>query len=272
MKHLIFPVLLGLGLVGCSQSANKEPLDSTTNTTSTKQQAEVASERMPLVQPPSRNVIYNGELDLAVDDFAQASAGIEALLQQHRAYLSTAHETRADGLHRQEMKIKVHPTEFSALVSALSKLGRIETKDVSSADVTADVLDAAATLSAMQRSDAKYQQLLTNVTNLAEIRRLEEQARQARLDVAAAQANLQQLGVRSAWATLTLRYYQVLPDAAPISPMADFTPRFWESFNRGWSLLLGLVIVLTNVWPLLLLGGAGAFAFRRWRLRHPAQA
>ncbi|WP_046242727.1 DUF4349 domain-containing protein [Hymenobacter terrenus] len=272
MKHLIYPVLLGLGLAGCSQAHKEQAIDSAAEAVTSPAPARQPVEHSTPGTRSGRDIIYEGELDLAVDDFEQATAGIDRLLEEHHAYLGTAHETRANGQHRQEMTIKVKPEKFLPLVAALGKLGRIENKDVSSADVTADMLAAAASLSSKQTSEAKYQQLLAHTSNPTEIRRLEEQVRQSRLEAATAQTQLQQFGARSAWATLTIRYFQLLPTPAPSAPMPDFTPRFLEAFYRGWSFLLGLVVVLTNVWPLLLLGGVGAWGVQRWRLRHQGQA
>jgi hypothetical protein len=216
------------------------------------------------------NVIYQGELDLAVNDFAQASDEIDRLLLCHKSYLSTAHETRANGQHRQEMTLKVLPTEFSALVADLGKLGRIENKDVSSADVTADVLQAVAGVTAKQATEARYQQLSAQTTNPAELRHLEAQTRQLRQDLTTDQARLQQLEARGTWATLTLRYFQVVPEVAPNVVAPAFAPQFLEAFYHGWSFLLGVLVVLTNLWPLLVLGGLSVGVVRWWRLRHPA--
>ncbi|GAB3634445.1 hypothetical protein GCM10027422_00350 [Hymenobacter arcticus] len=223
----------------------------------------------PTTPTAAPNVVYQGELDLAVDDFAQASDNIDRLLLRHKSYLSTAHETRADGQHRQEMTLKVLPTEFAGLVADLGKLGRIENKDISSADVTADMLQAAASVATQQATEIKYQQLLTHTTSPAEVRRLEEQTHQLRLTLAADQARLQQFSARSTWATLTLRYFQVLPEATPSVVAPVFAPQFLAAFYRGWSFLLSVLVVLTNVWPLLLLGGLSMGAVRWWRLRHP---
>ncbi|MDJ0365975.1 DUF4349 domain-containing protein [Hymenobacter sp. H14-R3] len=225
----------------------------------------------PTAPTAAPNVVYQGELDLAVDDFEQASDNIDRLLLRHKSYLSTAHETRVDGQHRQEMTLKVLPTEFAALVADLGKLGRIENKDISSADVTADMLQAAASVATQQANEAKYQQLLAQTTSPAEVRRLEEQARQLRLTLAADQSRLQQFSARSTWATLTLRYFQVLPETTPSVVAPVFAPQFLAAFYHGWSFLLSVLVVLTNLWPLLLLGGLGAGAIRWWRLRHPVQ-
>lgn len=282
MKRLIYPVLIGLGLAGCSQ-ANKETTEAPNAEAAVNQaidsspaplRAQVAATTptpttaTPAVTP---NVVYQGELDLAVDDFAQASDDIDRLLLRHKSYLSTAHETRADGQHRQEMTLKVLPTEFAALVADLGKLGRIENKDISSADVTADILQAATHVAAQQATEAKYEQLLSQTTSPTEVRRLEEQTRQLRLTLAAEQARLQQFSARSTWATLTLRYFQVLPEATPSVVAPVFAPQFLVAFYHGWSFLLSVLVVLTNLWPLLLLGSLSVGAVRWWRLRHPAE-
>ncbi|RZL15907.1 MAG: DUF4349 domain-containing protein [Hymenobacter sp.] len=276
MKRLIYPVLFGLGLAGCSPT-NKETTEAPVTESADNQsisapaprQVATAASAIPAPTPAS-NVVYQGELDLAVDDFEQASDAIDRLLLRHKSYLSTAHETRANGQHRQEMTLKVLPTEFAALVADLGKLGRIENKDISSADVTADMLQAATEVATKQATEAKYQQLLAQTTNPAEVRRLEEQARQLRLNLATDQARLQQFSARSTWATLTLRYFQVLPEVAPRVVAPVFAPQFLEAFYHGWSFLLSVLVVLTNLWPLFLLGGLCVGAVRWWRLRHPA--
>ncbi|MGI4866017.1 MAG: DUF4349 domain-containing protein [Janthinobacterium lividum] len=287
MKRLIYPALLGLALAGCSQAqteyaAEKETQPAATENTSnalppmpateSSTPPAVAATATTPASPPPRNIIYQGELDLAVDDFNQTTTTINRLLEQNGAYLGTAHETRADGQHRQEMTIKVPPARFVALVTALGQLGHVENKDVASADVTADVLQTAQSLAAKQATAAKYQQQLAQTTNKDAISRLQEQARQLQLDVAADQAHLQQFGARSAWATLRLRYYQSLSATDTDEPLPAFAPQFQAAFNRGWSVIVEFAVVLTNIWPLLLLGGLGTWGWRRWRLRHPEQA
>lgn len=274
MKYLIFPVLIGLGLVGCSQSAKEEAQEPATETYQARRARVAATPTAPSdsPRPPQSNMIYSGELNLAVDDFDQASNRLETLLLENQAYLSTAHETRANGQHRQEMTLKVRPDHFLPLVAALGKLGRIENKDISSTDATADVLATAAEVTAQLTAQAKAEQQLAKAPTPTDRSRLAEAAQEQRANLATAQARLQQLSRSSTWATLTLRYYQLLPTAEPTVPEPAFMLQFLEAFNRGWSFVLGIVVVLTNVWPLLVVAGIGTWGLRRWRLRHPAQA
>ncbi|MDO7873941.1 DUF4349 domain-containing protein [Hymenobacter sp. ASUV-10] len=279
MKKLLYPVLLGLVLTACeakretasevSVAESAAPAPASPTSEPAAELAAPAAAPTPVSQPDARAVIYHGELNMAVDDFEQASAGIHRLLQQHRVLLSTAHETRADGQHRQEMTLKIPPAEFVPFVAALSQLGHVENKDLASADVTADVLEAATTASTKQAAATAAQTQLARATTPADISRLEEQTRQLRQEQETAQARLRQLGAESTWATLTLRYFQVLPTPTPASPMPDFLPRFLTSFYWGWSLVLGLLVVLANVWPLLVLGAAGWWGWRRWKQQAP---
>ncbi|HET9503100.1 MAG TPA: DUF4349 domain-containing protein [Hymenobacter sp.] len=287
MKRLILPALLGLALAGYDSSHEETSADAPTQTTVSEVKSPTLPP-MPAAEPeaapaaaiamtapvakPNRDIIYQGELDLAVNDFNQATTRINQLLELHDAYLSTAHETRADGQHRQEMTIKVVPGKFVELVTALSQLGHVENKDVASADVTADVLQTAKTLATKQAAATKLQQQLAKTTDKDEASRLQAQASQLQTDLATDQAKLQQIGARSTWATLRLRYYQPLAATDTDEPQPAFAPQFQVAFNRGWSVVLSIAVVLTNIWPLLLLSGLGTWGWRWWRLRHPEQA
>jgi hypothetical protein len=286
MKRLIYLALLGLALAGCSSSQDEASTTAPTQNIASEAPSAsfpampaTESDMAPVaavatatpVAQPARNIIYQGKIDLAVTDFQQATASINHLLEQNGAYLGTAHETRTDGQHRQEMTIKVPPAHFVALVTALSQLGQVENNDIASADVTADLLQTDKRVSDKQTLATKYKQQLAHSTSKEETSRLQAQASQLQADLAADQAHLQQFASRSRWATLLLRYHQPLAATNTDEPQPAFAPQFQVAFNRGWSVVLSIAVVLTNIWPLLLLSGIGAWGWHRWRLRHPEQ-
>jgi hypothetical protein len=298
MKYLIFSALLGLGLAGCSsrtESTISTGPDTTAATTTQPApgQSPEAPEPATPVAPSSadpgampsvaasplldtprqaRNVAYQGEMSLEVDNFEQATASLNQLLDQFGAFPSTAHETRANGQHYQEMTLKVPATEFLHLVAALGKLGHTASKDIGATDITADLVALSTRITAQQATAAKYRQLVAQATNPTQVRQLEDQSRQAQAALAADKARLQQLGLgtQGLWATLRLRYTQV-GVAEPSTPLPAFAPQFAASFNNGWSFVMSLLIALTNVWPLLVLVLAAWSAFRWWRRQHPAE-
>lgn len=228
----------------------------------------------PILDTPqqTRSVAYQGEMSLEVDNFEQATANLNQLLDQFGAFPSTAHETRANDQHYQEMTLKVPASEFLHLVAALAKLGRTTSKDIGATDITADLFALSTRIAAQQAAAAKYRQLVAQATNPAQMRQLEDQSRQAQAALLADKARLQQLGLgtQGLWATLRLRYTQV-DVAAPSTPLPAFAPQFTASFNNGWSFVMSLLIALTNVWPLLVLALAAWPTFRWWRRQHPAE-
>ena len=286
MKFLIIPVLLGLGLAGCSQSksdetiadarpeypARRAPVAATavasapaaTPTAAVEQPAEAVA--IAKVQA-GHSVAYQAELRMAVDDFDKATDRVNELLERHGAYLGTAHETRADGQRRQEMTLQVPPRQFVALVSALGKLGHIEAKDIAAADITADALATAARFETQQATETQTRQQLARATSVAERTRLEGEIRRQRVETETTQAQLQQFGNRAEWATLTLHYYQVLPVTEPSAPESPVAPRFRQAFGWGWGLLMDLAIALAYAWPALLLVALGTWGLHRWKLR-----
>jgi hypothetical protein len=298
MKYLIFSALLGLGLAGCSPST--ESVTSTGPDTAPATATQPAPDQSPEALEPAttvgsgstdpgttpnttatpilatprqtRSVAYQGEMSLEVDDFEQATARLNQLLDQFGAFPSTAHETRANDQHYQEMTLKVPAAEFLHLVAALAKLGRTASKDIGATDITADLVALSTRITAQQAAAAKYRQLVAQATNPAQIRQLEDQNRQAQAALAADKARLQQLGLgtQGLWATLRLRYTQAV-GAEPSAPLPAFAPQFTASFNNGWSFVMSLLIALTNVWPLLVLALAAWPAFRWWRRQHPAE-
>lgn len=288
MKQYVFLALLGLGLAGCSSSTPKEAVSSPAQAAA----EQVVVSQTPTIQAPdarttseatspaesfgapalpvARSTVYRGELRMTVTNFEQASASIDQLLAAHHAYLDTAHETRANGEHQQDLTIKVWPAEFTTLVAALGKLGRIDHKDIASADVTADLLDGGSALQTKQASLTQLRALLAKTTEAPQRHRLEEQLRQTQQAAEDTQAHLRATAAESRWAVLKLHFTQVLPAEEPASPLPAFRPRWQAAFYNGWSVLFEVVVVLTNLWPLLLLGGGVAGALRYWKHRPAA--
>ena len=291
MKFLIIPVLLGLGLAGCSQAKSDEtfadakpeyPARRAPATATAVSAASVATPTAAAEQPAEavaitkvqagHSVAYQAELRMAVDDFDKATDRVNELLERYGAYLGTAHETRADGQRRQEITLQVPPRQFVALVSALGKLGHIEAKDIAAADITADALATAARFGAQQATETQTRQQLAKAASPAEHARLEGEIRRQRVETDATQAQLQQFGNRAEWATLTLRYYQVLPITEPSAPESPVAPRFRQAFGWGWALVMELAVGLAHAWPALLLAALATWGLRRWRLRQSLPA
>ncbi|OWP63300.1 hypothetical protein CDA63_09750 [Hymenobacter amundsenii] len=243
--------LLGLMLAGCAQSAETEMVEPTetaavpapTNLLAPAPAVGPTETASPAPEVPlarlwrtaGHPVIYQGTMELEVDDFTTASARLDTVLIQRGAYLTNALETTDTGRHQQVLTIRVPSAQFLALTSALTRLGTVHHKQLTSRDVAAELARQAAKPGARPDTAATRQ----------------------------AATEHQLLTEQAALATLQLTYFQFRPATDLVPPEAAVAPRIRAGLWFGWRIVGQLFIALAYVWPLLL--GVAGWGFWHWR-------
>jgi|GEM_PF-897792 len=223
--------------------------------------------RVTAAPAASRKLIYHAEVRVKVADLARANARMDSLTRAYDAYVSDAAETRQDGEWEHKMTIRVLPARFSALLNSLNGLGALESKTLSTDDVTAEHADVSARLRTKRALEQRYVALLSQAKKVSDILEIEEKIGEARGDIEATESRLKTLNDQVGYSTITLTYFQNLPLSTPDAPVLSFGSRLAQSFYGGWELLTDLTLALISAWPLLLLGAAGIWAVRAWRQR-----
>jgi hypothetical protein len=235
-------------------------------------EAPVQANAEPLLVPtsvvaPARLLVYHADLRLKVASIPRASTRLDSLVRRSGGYLSAATEARVDGEWRQEMTIRVVPSRFPALMAALSNLGSVEEKKLTTDDVTAQHADVAARLVTKRAVEKRYIDLLSRAHKISEILEIEGKLGEVREEIESTESRLKALNDEVAYSTISLICYQTIAQSLPEAPVVSFFSRLVESFYTGWTLLTGLVIGLVTLWPFLLLAPAVWWAVRRWRRR-----
>ncbi|MCR5886493.1 DUF4349 domain-containing protein [Hymenobacter sp. J193] len=230
-KYLRLLPLAGLMLVGCAQQQAPETVEeSPAQEIVVPAATELSGIPLGRLWQTRRPVIYEGEMRMAVQDFAAATSRLDTVLYQHHAYLAEAHEAREDSRHTQRLTIRVPSTQFLALTVALGRLGYVESKDIRSRDLATEQLRV-----------RTIPRAATDTTTLSAHDRL--------------------LAEEATLGTLHLQYYQPVP--TEMEPQAPLFPRLAAGLRYGWYLLGESLIVVTYFWPLTLL--VGAWLLYRWR-------
>jgi hypothetical protein len=285
MKMYAWIVSLGLACVACSapnqkstaedkamevallQQAPAEAPAALTTADAVGQAAPATPARATAAPAASRKLIYHAEVSMKVSDLGRANARIDSLTQAYGAYVSDAAETRQAGEWEHKMTIRVLPAQFSALLAGLNGLGTIESKTLSTDDVTAEHADVSARLRTKRALEQRYVALLSQAKKISDILEIEQQIGEVRGDIEATESRLKTLNDQVGYSTITLTYFQVIPLDTPDAPVLSFASRFTQAFYQGWELLTGMVLVLVTAWPLVVLGGAGFWVLRAWRQR-----
>jgi Domain of unknown function (DUF4349) len=216
---------------------------------------------------PSRLIIYHADLRVRVAEMPVASEQLEAAVKASGGWMSGLQETRESGEWKQETTIRVAPGRFNHLLKTLGGLGTVESKSLSTSDVTAEHADVTARLAAKRALEQEYLRLLKQGKKISDLLEVQEKIGEIREEIESTESRLKQLNDEVGFSTITVTLYQPLLLDAPNAPVISFGSRFAEAVFDGWRLVIGFVIGAVTVWPFWLIGGLLWWLVRRWRNR-----
>ena len=269
LRTLTWLVLVVMLLAGCS-TPSEEAASLATDAASTDALAPPppAEPGQPELVTPgvatNRQLVYNAELDLRVEDLSRTVGRVDSLVRGAQGWTQTATQTRSDNDWQQEMTIRVRPEKLTGLLAALTQLGVVERKSLTSEDITAEHADVTARLRNKKALEQRYLALLQQARKVSDVLEVEEKLGAVREDIEAVESRLKVLNEQVAHSTITLSLHQhVVPNAPAISGGS----RLLESLYGGWELSASLVFGFLYLWPVWLLLAAGWWGVRAWRRR-----
>jgi hypothetical protein len=206
-----------------------------------------------------------GDVDVA------RSAAITAA-ERGGGYLQSEHSSIEGGT---ALTLRVEPEAFGATLDALAKLGKVDSREVSTDDVTGDVADVAGRLAAARASVARLRTLVGKATTITDIASLESELSDRESDLESLQSRQRALGERTTLATITATFRRT---AAPAPAPKVAGTGFTGGLRGGWTAFVGVVNVLLVVagalLPFVLAGAlisaAPVTLYRRRQRRAPA--
>ncbi|OWP63299.1 hypothetical protein CDA63_09745 [Hymenobacter amundsenii] len=219
---------------------------------------------VPAAPAASRKLIYHANVRVKVADLPRANQHMDSLTRSFGAYVEEVSEVREDTEWRHEMKIRIAPAQFAAMLAGLGHLGTVESKRLSTEDVTARHADISARLASKRALEQRYLALLGQARKVTDMVEIEEKMGEIREEIEATESRLRTLNDEVGYSTIRLTYYQLLSQPRPDAPVLSFSSRLLESFYSGWQLLTNLVLGLVAMWPLLLGLAAAVVALRVW--------
>lgn len=189
--------------------------------------ADASGEAAPNQQGVTRRIIYNGSLQLRVDDPRAVAQTMGALAQRHGGYVSNANIYEVgDDSYRASVQLRVDAGQFDEAMSELRTLGsEVLSENIGTRDVTDQYVDLEARIENLERTETELQILLTEaredgstedvLTVYRELTSIREQIEQlqGQLNVLADQVSLATISV------------ELVPPEAQV-----------ELVNEGWSL------------------------------------
>ena len=214
--------------------------------------------------PAARHIIKTARLEMECEDFNAFSQKVQALVKAQGGWIAAEVASQNEYQHQNTLTVKVPVERFDALVTSLAGSGgKLQLKQIAAEDVTRSVIDTRGRLEARKLIRARYLELLKQAKTMEEILQVQGEINRITEEVESAAYNLQHMQAEAAYSTVHLMYYQVLSDVSDAG--GGFLTRLGHAFQDGARGIVELVLAMVAFWPLLLLAGVLAYAWKRRR-------
>ena len=233
---------------------------STSDVASSEEQSAVSPEGIAPM------IIKTGDATVEVDSLEIAVAQVTALAKQlGGAVASSSMETGRKDLRTAQLTLRIPSARFDAALSGLSPIGKVESQNVGSQDVTEEFVDMTARMTNARRLEDRLIDLLAKRTGkLEEVLAVERELARVREEIERYEGRLRYLKTRAAISTLTVN----LHEPYPISGTPRGSNVLVEAFKNAWRNFVGFVASLISasgvLIPLILLVGIGIYLLRKF--------
>lgn len=210
----------------------------------------------------NKKIIKNANLELEVKDFKIFERQVNGIAGKYGGYIAEENLETSEFKMQSKVSIRVPAELFEqALTDLSSDADKIITKNITSKDVTGEIVDVRSRLEARRQARLRYLELMKDAKNMEEVFQVQKEVDEIQEEMEAAAARVSSLGHAAAYSTIQLTYFQVLnveklkdQDREP-----SFGDKILTAFGSGFRWLGDVLIVLVTLWPLLL--GAAVLSY-----------
>jgi hypothetical protein len=234
------------------------PLDTTTFKTTVQKQKE-PSPRIDW----DKKIIRTAQLSIEVKDYQMFSASLNSLVKKFGGYIATEQEVKQDERIENKARIKVPVAEFQELMNAINNSGeKITDRQISSEDVTTEVIDTKSRIEAKKQIRQRYLDFLKQAKSMQDILSIQSEINEVQEEIEMAAGRVDYLNHSSAYSTIELFYYQILK-VKSVNDKPTFTNKISEAFKAGWQVLKKLIILIVTIWPVWIIALGIFFLYKR---------
>ncbi|GAA3440666.1 DUF4349 domain-containing protein [Planomonospora venezuelensis] len=235
------------------------------------------AERVEAV-PTDRAIVYTAQMTVRAKDVAAASDKAKEIVTAAGGYLAQERSDAFDGGEASSTLVfKIPPSGYPGILGRLGReLGKRESIQQSTEDVTEEVADVESRLKSAQSALESLRTLLKRANTIGEVLKIERDVADREAELESLQARQRKLASLSSMATLTLNI--VGPAAEVPQPPKEDPGGFLSGLKAGWEAfvtavrigltvlgaLLPWLLVIVPVWLAI------SFVLRRGRRNRPA--
>jgi hypothetical protein len=192
---------------------------------------------VPTSIPTDRQVIRTGYVSMRADDVTKATFDVHALVKKRNGVIS-GEDVQSNGeATYANITAQIPAADLDAFIADVSKLGTVDSINITAQDVTTQVVDLDARIKALQTSVDRMTQLLAQATRIEDLLAIETQLSQRQSELDSLTAQRTWLGDQVAMSTITV-------SISPKTEIAEVdAPGFLSGLQSGWAAFVSLIMV-----------------------------
>lgn len=196
-----------------------------------------------------RKLIKEGRVEFESQDLNSTRKTIFQAVEKHHAYISSDQEFKSPDHISNTIIIRIPTEAFDAFLNDATKgVEKFDSKNINVRDVTEEFVDVEARLKTKKELETRFLDLLKQAKSVSEVLEVEVQLGDLRADIEATEGRLNYLKNQVSSSTLTMTVYE------SIATQTQFGVKFKNGFRNGLNNLILFFVMLTNIWPFILLG------------------
>ena len=197
-------------------------------------------------------IIRTGELSLTAKDLAKVRDDIDALMAAVGGSVGSEKSShdRHGRLEQSTVVLRVPVERFQAAKTALMKMGRLQTSDETSKDVTTQVIDVEERVQTLQNSLDDLQRFQRSAKDVKDLLDFEEKITQRQSELQSLEAQQAYLTDQTSMSTITV--HLSTPEKYVPPPDALEGAGFLAGLKAGWNALADVFVVSLTVFGAVL--------------------
>ncbi|WP_433356213.1 DUF4349 domain-containing protein [Micromonospora saelicesensis] len=203
----------------------------------------------PDLRVDQRAIIYTGTMRVQVDDVDSAAREATAVVTRAGGFVGGDQRRSADDDDAvAELELRVPAAKFTDVVEEMAKLGRQQSRQIDTQDVTEETVDLEARITSQRARVESARRLLARASSISDLVSLENELGRREADLASLEAKKRRLADLTALSTITVSL------AGPAAKDAEEKAEtgFLVGLRGGWkAFVVSMTVLLTVLGALL---------------------
>lgn len=218
----------------------------------------------PAVADWDKKLIKTADITLHVNNYDSFDNALHRQLITFGAYIASEKQTGSGTNVENDVTIKVPVYQFESLLNTLNGKGiMVESKEITTTDVTGEVVDTKARMETKKLVRERYMELMGNAKKMKDVLTVQQELNNLQETIEATHGRVNYLEHQAAYSTVHLKYYQFGAGVPEVQVPVGYLAKLAKALADGAGVVGDILLFAITVWPLLILGVTAVIIYKK---------